>query len=357
MKYYDSFALLFKANQQSIGDLAQREPFYLFKWCLGRLLLGDALGNSSDWLHAQLLNFHPSGNAIEDAVKWTYLIACLELHGQSGIEEAEKALAYLTASPSSALTDYRIVESALALSTLSNKEADRHRWLNAAGALPILSETQIFTYELLFLSSLIGRTHSDDVGLSANLVARVGHDFIWAPPYYSAASHCCVLAQLARRQNQALPELLSERLKIIDHLVFGNSDTPILSFKKPTVRLSRKPDSQAALEITIIISGEGELDTSVYLLEPLTSNFLNTLQKKLNKKESPGEKKVAQDLLSKEALFNASGICRIRLRLEPTVTISPQHQAWLMNRVELAMRIARQQLANLVCTLEVELIQ
>jgi hypothetical protein len=350
IRYYDSLNLLAGANEASAAIDAKKYASDLFRWCACKVLLGQDLGESGTWLQSHLANWRPTGKPNKDLVRWTYLIATEQLHGFSSTERVREALAYIKIRPDIDPADYQITNSVLSLSMLAKDKESIKRWRDHVLDLGARPESESYGFELLFLSSLAAFQNFEDLERAANIVARVTHDIMWAPPYYSAAPHICALGALAAEQGRDLRPMLTDRLQVLDQIVFGTSSKPRLEFEPPIFQLRRQGDQDVILEIEVRVHGEGQINTGAFPIDAITYKLPATIRAATSDVERirSGNNTERRQLLG-DALYTQQGTCRAMLILSPTITISRDDYAFLKKRWETAWEIVRHRMNTVVC--------
>jgi hypothetical protein len=348
LKYFDSLSRICEAIGQDGDGSVMEDTSELFKRSACRVLLGKDNSKSSEGLRAQLADQRPTGRLNIDLAESTNLAAVAELNGRSGVEIARRGLSHLKSHKHIDEEDYQTTESALALSMLTENQKAVNRWFKAGLALPEYSDKP-YTYELLFLASLKAPDNAD-IEIAANAVARITFDNIGGAPYYSAAPHNCALAALARQRRKNLKQLMRDRVRILDDIVFGSGSTPRLDLKEPAFSLRRQENEQAVLEIEMKVMGGGKLDIGAYPLAPVTYDLPKTIQgiiAKVNRMR--GQKKSENVAILEDALFKKTGHCYVVVNLAAGVVISDKHDDLLRKRCRLGWKIAQHRLKKLVC--------
>lgn len=347
-RYVDSLGKLCGEGVAAAQGEGPRDPTESFRALVCKLMLAADPGET-----APQTQTGSKGRLNIDLVFATCRAAIAELSGQSGAEEARRGLSLLEDDAATAEAGYQIVESALALSALTDDWRAVERWYKAGVALPQASKTS-WTFDLLYLSNL--KSPDDEtLASAANTVARSTHDVLWAAPYYSAAPHVCLLAALARERDQTAAELLRGRASTLDEIVFGRGKKPRLDFADPTFSFEKPKGHAAALEIELKVDGEGPFEPGAYDLAAATHGLPQTIQEAADKVERMrGAKRTEHRSLFEAALYRKTGTCGVSILLGPKVTLNEAERRLWLEKVRVGWDVAQGQLDRLKGTLQAE---
>jgi hypothetical protein len=348
-RYYDSVKLALEGITPDDID----EPFEMLQYFAARLLLGKNNEPVDDWLDKRIAEFRPTGRLNIDLSQMTYLAALKELSGKSGIEAARKGLSFLGSGDKIDEEQFQIVESALALAFLTGDSKMVKRFSEAG--LKLYENEKTLTFELLFLASF-NDADNELLERLADITARSIVVSIWGLPIYSAASHVCVLSAIARKAKTNSRDLLANRLKKMDEVIFESGETPRLEFGESAYRLAESDPPGAVLTVRQKITGEGVLNTGVYGFEEFTSHLRQTIETAAEKaKIRETKKKHSRRSLLDRALESKAGEFRVVLDLAKEVKLPRVDRELLAKRFDLAWRIAESLNDKLTCRHKLEI--
>jgi hypothetical protein len=322
--YQEMLNAVFGRDEDTRLQKGSADIYYLWRWILPRLLLGQSIDEAREYVKLQINSFEPSPRIDVALRDWMQLSALFEIFDESSEKFVRKAENYLSLQTDLDKENHQIVESALAAAVYLGNERAAAKWRESALRLPLEIGAEYVVFELLFLTD--SEIVKDlDLEKSANTTARVIYKVLMGAPFYSSAPHILALALIARIRDKRLSALLKGRIKELDKMTHDKNGKPLINFgklKKAVV----KENGETVLNLTLTARGTGEIDISCCDVSALTYELPPFLVELAEKEVLTPDTKIVAELVLKEK-----------------VSISDKETEILRKRFNLALEITKNQ--------------
>ena len=342
-RYVDHLAHILAQTGDGLLADARDRATPLFRWTSARLVLGRDVDAAKPLFDKHLGEIAWSDRPNVDLGKCVLLAGAAVLLDRDASDLAATAIARLPTYGPLQENDWHLCQCVLALATLAGDGALEEHWSRACyGVRP--DSAAPYTFEMLAITDL-SRTRSEPIEIAADATARR----IDGDRFYTSAPVVCALHGVARARGTTAPAVLHGRLPRLDQLVFGDGAAPLLKIGPGATAFAAERGGGAALEITVKVTGHGELVPGACDVPPLTHGVFDAINAANERADrSRIAHRAEQQALRDAALLTVGGICRGVLELASDVELSPEHTRRFEDRFMLGFAIAKRHVPGMV---------